>query len=154
MGEGVFIGDGVLIDFGFPWLIRIEEGATITAGVRILAHDASVKRHLDYTLVAPVLIGRDAYVGADSVILPGVTIGDGAIIGAGSVVTNDIPAGTVAAGVPARPIRTVEEHIQKAKDELRLRPRYSEIWTDAGKISAGAKREMREHLASGPGYVP
>jgi len=53
---------------------------------------------------APVIIGRDAWVGANVKVLKGVTIGDGAIIGAGSVVTKDIPPYKIAVGVPARVI--------------------------------------------------
>lgn len=54
--------------------------------------------------LAPVRIGRDVWIGAHATILPGVTIGDRAIVGAGAVVTKDVPAGTVVAGVPAKPI--------------------------------------------------
>jgi acetyltransferase-like isoleucine patch superfamily enzyme len=53
-----------------------------------------------------VTIGRDVWVGAGCVILPGVTIGDGAVVAAGSVVTKDVPAGAVVAGVPAKVIRS------------------------------------------------
>ncbi len=53
-----------------------------------------------------VVIGRDVWVGAHVMVLPGVRIGDGAVIGAGSVVTRDVPAMTIAAGNPARIIRS------------------------------------------------
>lgn len=52
-----------------------------------------------------VIIGRDVWVGAGSVILPGVTIGDGCVVAAGSVVTRDIPANTIVGGVPAKLIK-------------------------------------------------
>lgn len=51
---------------------------------------------------APVLIGRNVFIGARSIVLKGVSIGDDAVIGAGSIVTKDIPAGMIAAGNPAR----------------------------------------------------
>ncbi|MNL86126.1 Galactoside O-acetyltransferase [compost metagenome] len=50
----------------------------------------------------PVSIGRNAWIGAGAIILPGVTVGDDAIIGAGSIVTRDVPAGRTAVGNPAR----------------------------------------------------
>jgi acetyltransferase-like isoleucine patch superfamily enzyme len=56
----------------------------------------------------PVNIGADAWIGANVIVMPGVTIGEGAVIAGGSVVTKDIPAYTIAAGVPARPIRLRE----------------------------------------------
>ena len=55
----------------------------------------------------PVTIGNDCWLGANVTVCPGVTIGDGCVIGAGSVVTHDIPAGSFAAGVPAKVIRTI-----------------------------------------------
>jgi acetyltransferase-like isoleucine patch superfamily enzyme len=54
---------------------------------------------------APVDIGRDVWIGASCVILPGVSIGDGAVVAAGSVVTKDVPSAAIVAGVPARLVR-------------------------------------------------
>ena len=55
--------------------------------------------------IRPVTIGNDVWIGANSVVLPGVAIGDGAVIGAGSTVTKDVAAHTIVAGSPARFIR-------------------------------------------------
>ena len=57
-------------------------------------------REKEYQYNAPVHIGRNCWLGAGTVVLPGVSIGDGSVIGAGSVVTRDIPAGVVAVGSP------------------------------------------------------
>ncbi|MBD7970107.1 sugar O-acetyltransferase [Paenibacillus gallinarum] len=58
----------------------------------------------------PVHIGRNVWIGAGAVILPGVKIGDNTVIGAGSVVTKDIPANVVAVGNPCRVLREINEH--------------------------------------------
>lgn len=57
----------------------------------------------------PVYIGRNVWIGAGAMILPGVTIGDNTVIGAGSVVTKDIPGDVVAVGNPCRVMRKIEE---------------------------------------------
>lgn len=58
----------------------------------------------------PVTIGNNVWLGANSVILPGVTVGENSVIGAGSVVTKDIPANVVAVGNPCRVLKAISEH--------------------------------------------
>lgn len=65
------------------------------------------EKGLQYNL--PVHIGKNCWLGAGVIVLPGVTIGDNTVIGAGSVVTKDIPAGVVAVGNPCRVLREVGE---------------------------------------------
>ncbi|MFB9378523.1 acyltransferase [Kineococcus gynurae] len=66
----------------------------------VLAHDMvrGIKPH--------TRIGENCFIGAGSIILPGITIGDGSIVAAGSVVTKDVPAASIVAGSPARVIRS------------------------------------------------
>lgn len=87
--------------------IRIGSDARIGFGVRILdadMHDLDVD-HAEQ--IGSVEIGDRVWIGADAKILRGVRIGDDSVVGAGSVVTHDIPARTLAAGVPAKPIREI-----------------------------------------------
>jgi galactoside O-acetyltransferase len=63
-----------------------------------------------YQYNMPVHIGRNCWIGAGAIILPGVTIGDNTVIGAGSVVTKDIPANVVAVGNPCRVLREISDH--------------------------------------------
>ena len=65
-------------------------------------------RGLQYN--AAVHIGKNCWIGAGALIMPGVTIGDNTVIGAGSVVTKDIPAGVIAVGNPCRVMREIGEH--------------------------------------------
>ena len=62
-----------------------------------------------YQYNMPVFIGRNCWIGAGAILLPGVNIGDGTVIGAGSVVTKDIPANVVAVGNPCRVLRPIDE---------------------------------------------
>lgn len=64
-------------------------------------------REKGYQFNIPIHIGKNCWIGAVSVILPGVTVGDGSVIGAGSVVTKDIPSGVVAVGNPCRVLRKI-----------------------------------------------
>ena len=122
LGRDVYLGHGTVIDSGFLWLVSIGDETTLSAGVRVLAHDASMKRRLGRTCVAPVAIGRRVYIGAGAIVLPGVTIGDEAVVGAGSVVTRDVPMGAVVAGNPARPISSTAEHLERHRERMAAHP--------------------------------
>jgi maltose O-acetyltransferase len=119
------IGDHCFINFNFTVqddaLVTIGDwtrfGPNVTIVTPLHPMVAEERRHLklkDGTKrcmiwAKPVTIGSDCWFGANVTVCPGVTIGDGCVIGAGSVVTRDIPAGTFAAGVPARVIRTITD---------------------------------------------
>jgi acetyltransferase-like isoleucine patch superfamily enzyme len=98
------------MDTIYPEDIIIEEGVTLTTRCIIVTHfvevDDNQRRHYSR---GRVIIKRNAYIGANTVICKPVTIGEGAIIGASSVVTKDIPAFEVWAGNPARFIKKREE---------------------------------------------
>ena len=96
--------NGVILDPAHCWLITIGDNVTMAPRVHILCHDAGTKQFLGYTKIGRVTIGDNVFIGAESVVLPGVTIGSNVIIGANSTVTHDIPDGMVAAGTPARVI--------------------------------------------------
>ena len=66
-----------------------------------------------YQFNMPVHIGKNCWLGAGVIVLPGVTIGDNTVIGAGSVVTKDIPSNVVAIGNPCRILREINEHDKK-----------------------------------------
>ena len=75
---------------------------------------------LQYNL--PIRIGRNCWLGAGVIVMPGVTIGDNVVIGAGSIVTRDIPSNVVAVGNPCRVLRAVGEHDREFYDKNRKIP--------------------------------
>ena len=70
-------------------------------------------REKAYQYNAPVKIGKNCWVGAGAIIVPGVTIGDNTVIGAGSVVAKDIPPNVIAVGNPCRVLREINEYDKK-----------------------------------------
>ena len=66
-----------------------------------------------YQYNAAITIGKNCWIGAGAIILPGITIGDNVVIGAGSIVTKDIPSNVVAVGNPCKVLREVNEHDKK-----------------------------------------
>ncbi|PTB31260.1 acyltransferase [Photobacterium phosphoreum] len=91
--------------------ITIEDNVLIGSGVHIYVSNHEFKNNnkdifsQGHQSALPVFIKKGAWIGANSIILPGVTIGTNAVVGAGSVVTKDIPARTVFVGNPAMKIR-------------------------------------------------
>ena len=109
-GKNLRIGENVFINIG----CRFQDTGGITIGdetlvghgstLTTLNHSIDPDRRADMT-PAPIVIGRNAWLGAGVTVVPGVTIGDGAIVGAGAVVTKDVPADAIVAGVPATLVR-------------------------------------------------
>ena len=151
LGRNVYIGDRVIFDDGFLSLISVDDDSVICAGTRLLAHDASTRHRLGYTVIKPVSIGKRVYVGADSLILPGVGVGDDAIVGAGSVVTGDVEAGVIVAGNPAREVGTTELLVARRMEEIRSQEALR------SSIAAGVTEVERERIVaertSRAGYV-
>lgn len=124
LGKNVSIIGGA--NFGSePYLITIGDDTTISFDCAFVTHDAATRviRHLpgqnkETVIYGSINIGKNCFIGCRSVILPNVTIGDNCIIGAGSVVNQSIPSNTVAAGVPCKTICTLDEYIEKHKDDF------------------------------------
>ena len=116
-GRHVHLGRNVYTNFGATFVddthIYIGDNTMLGPHVTIAtaSHpiDPELRRQgLQYNL--PVRIGRNCWLGAGVIVMPGVTIGDNTVIGAGSIVTKDIPSGVVAVGNPCRVLREVSEH--------------------------------------------
>lgn len=123
---GVEIGEGCSIEkdvfFGSePYLIRIGNAVRLTTGVRFVTHDGGLWA-LRQKGICPngdmfgtIEIGDGTHVGWETIIMPNVKIGKNCIIGCGAVVTKDIPDNSIAVGVPARVIETIDEYYEKNK---------------------------------------
>lgn len=79
-------------------------------------------RQQGYQYNGTIRIGRNCWLGAGAIVLPGVTIGDNTVIGAGSVVTHDIPANVVAFGTPCRVVRAIDENDRRYYNHNRAIP--------------------------------
>lgn len=144
---------GVILDPSHCWLITIGNSVTMAPRVHILCHDASTKDFLGYTKIGRVDIGNNVFIGAETVVLPGVTIGDNVVIGANSTVTRDIPAGVVAAGAPARVICTLEEYLAKERARMETAPCYGEDYTLRQDVPMEKRMEQKAALEGKIGYI-
>lgn len=100
---------GVRTDIGAFSYINAKYGVTIEEGVQIGSHCSIYSLSTIDDKKGPVVLKKNCRLGSHCVVMPGVVVGENAVIGAMSFVNRDIPANSVAWGVPARVVRTVEE---------------------------------------------
>ena len=110
-GKGVFINHSAILSVSGG--IEFEDGSMAAPGLRIatINHDMN-ERHTRYTY-GKVLVKKNAWLGMNVTICPGVTIGAYAVVAAGAVVTKDVPDYAVVGGVPAKVIRMLDPAEQK-----------------------------------------
>ena len=113
-GRHIFIGKNVFINHGCSFLdlggITIEDDVMIGPQVNIITENHPVDPKSRKSLeLKSVTIKRNAWIGANATILPGVIIGENSIVAAGAVVTKDVPDNTIVGGVPAKLIKKIEE---------------------------------------------
>ncbi|MCI8361208.1 MAG: sugar O-acetyltransferase [Clostridiales bacterium] len=112
-GKNIHIGKNVFVNAGCCFQdqggVTIEDGALIGHQVVLatLNHDLAPDNRAT-TVPSPIHIGKNVWIGSHATVLGGVTVGDNAVVAAGAVVTKDVPANTVAGGVPAKPLKRIE----------------------------------------------
>lgn len=152
IGENFHAQEGVIIDPGHCWLIEIGDNVTLAPRVHILAHDASTKNLIGYTKIGKVKIGSDVFVGAGTIILPGVEIPDHSIIGAGSLVTKSLSCSGVYIGSPVRLVSSYSEYKDKMEKRMKDYPIYDEMYT-INMINEKRINEMKLELTGKGGFV-
>jgi len=108
VGRNVWVGPFVILDASGG--LRIGDGCDISCGVMIFTHSTHlrcVSKGEIGVIKKPVEIGNYVYLGSGATILPGVSIGNHSVVGAGAVVTKNVPAFSVAMGVPAQTVGKV-----------------------------------------------
>lgn len=115
-GAHVHFGSDIYVNFNLTCVddthIYVGDNTIFGPNVTIITTGHPIQpelRQKQYQFSRPVRFGKNVWIGAGVVILPGVTIGDNSVIGAGSLVSHDIPANVVAYGTPARVVRPIGE---------------------------------------------
>lgn len=114
------------VSFGSePYLVEVGNHVRMTADVKLITHDGGVwvLRDTDVSLqdidlFGKITIGNNVHIGIGAVIMPGVSIGSNVIIGCGAIVTKNIPDNSIAVGIPARVIETIDDYKLKHIDDF------------------------------------
>jgi acetyltransferase-like isoleucine patch superfamily enzyme len=112
-GKNTRIGKNVFINFGCTFLdlggITIGDDVMLAPGVKLLSEGHPLSPEDRQALVPkPIHIKKNAWIGANAIILQGVTVGENAVVAAGAVVSKDVPANTVVGGIPAKLIKAID----------------------------------------------
>ncbi|MCO6147554.1 DapH/DapD/GlmU-related protein [Flavobacterium sp. NRK1] len=142
VGNNFHMQEGCIIDGAHSNHIVIGNDVSLAPNVHILAHDASTWWFLEHTRIMNTTIGNKVFIGAGSIIMPGVTIGNEVIIGAGSVVTKNVPDNCVYAGNPAKFLMHTNEYIDRERAKMNAENTFDESYSESQNVST----EKKEHL--------
>lgn len=157
--QGAQIGEGCSIiptSLGTePYLVKIGNRVTIASGVSFITHDGGAwlfrEEIPDLQVFGPIIIEDNCVIGENAILMPNVRIGSNTIIAAGSVVITDIPANSIAMGVPARVFGSIEKYREKCLSRWQMqRPpdltiENSRSWWNADDYSEN-RAKLRQHL--------
>lgn len=152
LGENVEIISDFFFDPSHCYLITIKNDCTICPNVRLIAHDASTKKHLGYTKIGKITINENCFIGDSAIILPDVEIGPNAIIGAGSIVTRSVPEGAIAVGNPAKIIGAVKNYVNKIENFQKSKKVFGEEYLIAN-LDETKLKELLASVDNGIGFI-
>jgi len=147
VGTNFHMQQGCIIDESHSYHIEIGNDVSLAPNVHILAHDASTWWFLEHTKIKNVKIGNRVFIGAGSIIMPGVTIGNDVIVGAGSVVTKDIPDNCLHAGNPAKFMVYTDAYIAAEKAKMNTENTFGESFSEANNVSMKDKERLKQMAA-------
>ena len=157
--QGMKVGDDCMIvptQLGTePYLVKIGNHVAIAEGVKFMTHDGGPwifrSEVSDLQVFGPIVIEDNCVIGQNAIIFPNTRIGRNSIIGANSVVISDIPADTIAVGVPARPLGSVIKYKEKCLERWKMQKppdcniEPGETWWHSKHFFENRKR-LKEHL--------
>jgi maltose O-acetyltransferase len=124
-GSHIAIGARTFVNYDCVMLdvaaIRIGAACQLAPRVQLLTATHPIDpepRRIGWESAEPITLGDNVWLGGGAIVCPGVTVGDDTVVGAGAVVTRDLPPGVVAAGVPARVLREIDERDRVAIPDL------------------------------------
>ena len=152
LGKNIDIIDTFFFDPSHCFLISIGDNCTICPNVRLIAHDASTKKILGYTKIGKIDIGANCFIGDSVIVLPNVSIGSNTIIGAGSIVTKSIDSNSVAAGIPAKVICSIDDYCEKIESIRQDKEIFDESYSIEN-INEEKKKELLKMLNHSLGFI-
>ena len=110
-----------------PYLITLGNHVRVNGGVQFVTHDGGAwvlrgylnsPEHEKIDLFGKIRVGNNVHIGTNAIIMPNVRIGNYCIVGCGAIVTKDIPDNSIAVGVPARVIKSIDQYAEQHKKEF------------------------------------
>jgi len=142
-----------LIDTLVPDFVEIGKNFVSAPGSVILGHDASLLLFYKQYRIEKTIIGDNVFLGANSVVLPGVIIGNNVIVGAGAIVTKNLDDNGVYAGNPARYMCSIEEYYNKCKTRnvlYDITPEMEQFYSNSARFNENILESFRQSLKVKP----
>lgn len=103
----VFIGSNVSFDTHYPNLITIEKGVQLTQGVKLITHSVIVRPPFRKHRLGRIKLGKNAFLGSGTIVLPDVEVGENTLVGAGSIINRNLDPNSLYVGNPIKKIKDI-----------------------------------------------